>query len=75
MCQACRGEVCFLIRKQIWVAEHPERFFPTIDFPWQQEQLAAERARELAEGICGSDGCPVPAALMGNASPARGAAG
>jgi len=65
----------FLIRKQIWVAEHPERFFPTIDFPWQQEQLAAEREREITEEVCGPDGCPVPAALMGNASPARGAAG
>ena len=50
----------FTIRKQIWVAEHPEKFFPTIDFAWQQEQLAAEREREIAEGICGPDGCPLP---------------
>jgi tetratricopeptide (TPR) repeat protein len=50
----------FLIRKQIWVAEYPEKFFPTIDFAWQQEQLQAERAREIAEGECGPDGCPLP---------------
>ncbi len=50
----------FTIRKQIWVAEHPEKFFPTIDFAWQQEQLAAEREQEIADGICGPDGCPLP---------------
>ncbi|MDQ3694389.1 MAG: tetratricopeptide repeat protein [Chloroflexota bacterium] len=50
----------FTIRKQIWVAEHPERFSPRIDFAWQQEQLAAEREREIAEGVCGPNGCPLP---------------
>jgi hypothetical protein len=50
----------FTIRKQIWVAEHPEKFFPTIDVAWQQEQLAAEREREIADGVCGPDGCPLP---------------
>jgi hypothetical protein len=50
----------FTIRKQIWVAEHPEKFFPTIDFAWQQEQLTAEREREIADGVCGPDGCPTP---------------
>ena len=50
----------FTIRKQIWAVEHPEKFYPTIDFDWQQEQLAAERERERAEAECGSDGCPVP---------------
>ncbi len=50
----------FTIRKQIWAAEHPEKFFPRIDFAWQQEQLASEREREINEGICGSDGCPLP---------------
>ncbi|MDQ4076159.1 MAG: TlpA family protein disulfide reductase [Chloroflexota bacterium] len=48
------------IRKQIWMAESPERFHPTIDFAWQQEQLARERAEEIATGICGPDGCPLP---------------
>ena len=57
----------FTIRKQIWAVEHPEKFFPTIDFAWQQEQLAAEREREIAEGICGPDGCPVPWATRGRA--------
>ena len=52
----------FTIRKQIWVVTHPEKFFPTIDFGWQQEQLMAERERELAEGSCGPDGCPLPLA-------------
>ena len=50
----------FTIRKQIWAAEYPEKFFPTIDFAWQQKQLAAEREREMAEGICGPDGYPLP---------------
>jgi hypothetical protein len=50
----------FTIRKQIWAAEHPEKFFPTIDFPWQGEQLRSEREREIAEGVCGPDGCPLP---------------
>jgi len=50
----------FTIRKQIWVARHPEKFFPTIDFAWQREQLAQEQADELAAGICGPDGCPIP---------------
>ena len=50
----------FTIRKQIWVAEHPEKFFPTIDFAWQQEQLTAEREREITDGVCGPDGCPTP---------------
>jgi hypothetical protein len=52
----------FTIRKQIWATEHPEKFFPTIDFAWQQEQLAAEREREIADGVCSPDGCPLPAA-------------
>ncbi len=64
----------FLIRKQIWVAEHPEKFFPTIDFAWQQEQLAAEREREIAEGICGPDGCPLPWASTGTESVKSGPA-
>lgn len=50
----------FTIRKQIWAVEHPEKFYPTIDFAWQSVQLEAERAREIAEGICGPDGCPLP---------------
>ncbi len=33
----------YVIRKQIWAVEHPERFYPTIDFGWQKEQLARER--------------------------------
>jgi hypothetical protein len=63
----------FTIRKQIWVAEHPEKFFPTIDFAWQQEQLAAEREREIVEGVCGPDGCPLPRAATGtgHAKPGR----
>jgi hypothetical protein len=48
------------IRKQIWMASYPERFHPTIDFAWQQGQLAREREAERALGICGPDGCPLP---------------
>jgi tetratricopeptide (TPR) repeat protein len=50
------------IRKQIWMAEYPERFHPTIDFDWQREQLSREREEEVAAGICGPDGCPLPSA-------------
>ncbi len=53
------------IRKQIWAVEHPEKFHPMIDWDWQKEQLRAEREREIAEGICGPDGCPVPWATSG----------
>ncbi len=56
----------FTIRKQIWAVEHPEKFHPTIDWDWQKEQLRAEREREIAEGVCGPDGCPVPWATKGH---------
>jgi hypothetical protein len=32
----------FLIRSQIWVAEHPERFYPAVDRRWQELQLLKE---------------------------------
>ena len=32
----------FLIRSQIWVAEHPERFYPSVDREWQELQLVKE---------------------------------
>jgi hypothetical protein len=48
------------IRKQIWSTLHPEKFHPTIDSGWQKEQLARERAEEIAAGFCGPDGCPLP---------------
>jgi tetratricopeptide (TPR) repeat protein len=35
----------FTVRKQIWMIEHPEKFYPTIDFDWQKEQLAREGYR------------------------------
>lgn len=50
----------FTIRKQIWAAEHPEKFHPVIDWDWQREQLRTETERETAEGWCGPDGCPIP---------------
>lgn len=52
----------FTVRKQIWIVEHPEKFHPTIDFAWQKEQLARERAEEeaLRAAGCGPDGCPLP---------------
>ncbi len=48
------------IRKQIWMAQYPERFHPVIDFEWQKGQLERERAEEIATGVCGPDGCPLP---------------
>jgi hypothetical protein len=33
----------FVIRKQIWALEHPEQFYPKINFEWQRRQLAEER--------------------------------
>ena len=36
----------FIIRKQIWRVEHPEKFYPTIDYDWQQVKLAEEKAAE-----------------------------
>ncbi len=52
------------IRKQIWMARYPEKFHPTIDFAWQQGQLQRERDEEVAAGICGPDGCPIPGAAV-----------
>ncbi|MBI3974448.1 MAG: hypothetical protein HY332_24480 [Chloroflexi bacterium] len=34
----------YVIRKQIWAVEHPERFYPTIDWAWQKEQRERERS-------------------------------
>jgi tetratricopeptide (TPR) repeat protein len=34
----------FVVRKQIWAHRHPERFWPTIDFDWQREEMAREQA-------------------------------
>ena len=36
----------FIIRKQIWRVEYPEKFYPTIDYEWQQVKLAQEKAAE-----------------------------
>jgi len=55
-----------VIRKQIWVAKYPKKFHPTIDWDWQRAQLRAEREREIAEGVCGPDGCPVLWATKGH---------
>jgi len=48
-----------VIRKQIWAALYPEKFHPMIDWDWQRERLARERAEEIAAGVCGPDGCPL----------------
>ncbi len=49
-----------VIRKQIWVVRHPERLHPRIDWDWQKQQLRQEREEEVARGVCGPDGCPLP---------------
>lgn len=38
----------YTIRKQIWAVEHPEKFYPEIDWDWQAEQLREERQAERA---------------------------
>jgi tetratricopeptide (TPR) repeat protein len=48
----------FLIRKQRWYIRYPEKFSPTIDIDWQQEQLKKEKEQEQA--ICGPEGCVLP---------------
>lgn len=40
----------YLIRKQRWVIQHPERFHPTIDWAWQREQMAKELEQEKRDG-------------------------
>ena len=30
----------FIVRKQIWAVEHPDKFYPQIDHEWQKERLA-----------------------------------
>lgn len=35
-----------IVRKQIWVIEHPEKFYPEIDSEWQRQVYSRERARE-----------------------------
>jgi len=32
----------WVIRKQIWALEHPEQFYPAINYNWQQEQIRRE---------------------------------
>ena len=32
----------FVIRSQIWAAEHPEHFWPAVDREWQEFQLLEE---------------------------------
>jgi tetratricopeptide (TPR) repeat protein len=36
----------FIIRKQIWRVEYPEKFYPVIDYDWQKVKLAQEKAAE-----------------------------
>lgn len=40
----------YVIRKQIWLIEHPEKFHPTIDWGWQREQLNKELEAERNGG-------------------------
>lgn len=47
----------FLIRKQRWYIRFPEKFSPTIDIEWQQQQLETERTEEEN---CGPEGCIIP---------------
>ncbi|MDP9352809.1 MAG: hypothetical protein M3P51_14900 [Chloroflexota bacterium] len=38
----------YVIRKQIWALEHPDKFYPEIDWDWQHQQLRSERLAERA---------------------------
>lgn len=52
----------FVLRKQVWRLRYPERFDPEIDFAWQKERLALDRAEEaeMAAAGCGPEGCVIP---------------
>jgi tetratricopeptide (TPR) repeat protein len=41
----------FIIRKQIWLLEYPEKFHPTIDWEWQRGQLKKELEQEAKDTI------------------------
>lgn len=47
-----------LIRKQRWHIRFPEKFTPTVDFAWQDIQMAKEKAEEAAR--CDAEGCLIP---------------
>ena len=52
----------FVLRKQVWMLRNPDKFYPEIDYPWQQAQLAREREEEAAlfAAECGPEGCALP---------------
>jgi hypothetical protein len=37
----------FKVRKRIWMVEHPQRIYPTIDLDWQKGALASGRLRPV----------------------------
>ena len=39
----------WIIRKQIWAVEHPEQFYPAINYNWQQEQIRREEMQAAAQ--------------------------
>jgi tetratricopeptide (TPR) repeat protein len=39
----------WVIRKQIWAVEHPEQFYPGIDYHWQREQIRREELQSALE--------------------------
>lgn len=38
----------YVIRKQIWAVQNPDRFYPEINWDWQMEVLAEERKTEAS---------------------------
>jgi len=59
----------FLIRKQRWYIRNPEKFSPTIDIEWQQQQLEKEKAEEAqlkGDLVCGTEGCEIPGTTNDN---------
>jgi peroxiredoxin len=39
----------WIIRKQLWVLENPDQFYPEISFEWQQEQLHLEEIQKVVK--------------------------
>lgn len=50
----------YIIRKQRWYIQYPDKFHPEIDYDWQKKQFKQEKEDEANDGKCGPDGCKLP---------------
>lgn len=46
----------FILRSQVWMLLYPDKFHPTVDYVWQDQQMQVELA-EIEGLVCGPDGC------------------